>query len=111
MNKKLKDLKEKAIRIREGLTYDKKNERCHIGKLDKIIRGTVLVKWMHLFSAIFFFIFATFFTIMMYPEVRMIILMLGFAAVGYAISLLGVIIQMKLYERTVNKIQLVLKSP
>jgi hypothetical protein len=110
MNKKLISIREKAIKVREKLSYEKADDQRHIGKLDKIIRGTVLVKWMHLFAAVFFLIFAAFFTYLVYPDAKFMILMLSFAAGGYAVSLLGVIIQMKLYERTINKIQLVLED-
>jgi hypothetical protein len=110
MNKKLISIREKAIKIREKLSYEKTDDQRHIGKLDKIIRGTVLVKWMHLFAVVFFLIFAAFFTYLVYPDAKFMILMLSFAVGGYAVSLLGVIIQIKLYERTINKIQLLLED-
>lgn len=105
MRKRLNSIKENAINEREKLSYYQTDNQRHIGKLDKIIRGTVLVKWLHLFAGIFFLIFAIFFTSMVYPDTKFMIVMLGFALGGYGVSLLGVIIQMRLYERAISKVQ------
>ena len=104
MNKKLNSIREKAIQARENLSFEKADDQSHIVKLNKIIRGTVLVKWMHFFAGVFYLIFAVFFTHMVYPEVKMMIILLGFAVGGYAVTLLGVVIQIKLYERTIHTI-------
>lgn len=104
MNKKLNSIRERAIQARENLSSEKADDLGHIVKLNKIIRGTVLVKWMHFFAVVFYLIFAGFFTHMVYPEVKMMIILLGFAAGGYAVTLLGVVIQIKLYERTIHTI-------
>lgn len=105
MNRKLSEIKKKAIQARENLTYGKIDDQRYIGKLDKIIRGAVLVKWMHRIACIFFITFAAFFMYMVYPQAKAMMLMLGFATGGYGVSLLGIIIQMKLYERTIGKVQ------
>lgn len=105
MKKKLNAIREKAIKVRESLTYDKADDRSHIGKIDRIIRGTVIAKWLYLLASIFFPIYAVFFTYMMYPKVKFIIIELAFAVGGYAVCLIGGAVQIKLYERTIAKVQ------
>lgn len=94
MNKKLNRIRQEAIKVREKLSYEKTDDQRHIGKLDKIIRGTVLVKWMYVLAGLFFLIFAAFFTYLVYPDAKFMILMLSFAVGGYAVSLLGVFIHL-----------------
>ncbi len=105
MNQKLKSIRGKAIKAREKLSYANAGDQRAIVKLDKIIRGTVLVKWMHLIAVIFFIVFTVFFIFLMYPDIKMMLLILGFAAGGYFISWIGVVIQMKLYTQTIDKAQ------
>lgn len=57
MNKKLQAIRTRAIKIRETLSYEKTEDRKKIAKLDRIIRGAVYIKWMHLFAAVFFIAF------------------------------------------------------
>ncbi len=110
MNKKLKGIREQAIKVREKLSYNKADEQRYIGQLDKIIRGTVLVKWMHLIAGIFFVVFTAIFTCLVYPKAQIMMIMLGFGVVGYGVTLLGVIIQIKLYERTIGKLTVLVAS-
>lgn len=110
MNKKLDKIRARAIEAREKLSYANADDQGTIAKLDKIIRGAVLVKWMHLFAAISFIVFAAVFTYLVYPDAKFMILMLGFAAGGYAISWIGIVIQMKLYNRTIGKVRSALKT-
>ena len=108
MNKKLGAIREQAIKVREELSYNNSDEQRYIGQLDKIIRGTVLVKWMHLIAGIFFAVFTSVFTCLVYPEAEIMMIMLAFGVVGYGVTLLGVMIQIKLYERTIGRVQSVL---
>jgi hypothetical protein len=110
MNKKLNSIRKKAIQVKENLTFGKTDDQSRIVKLNRIIRGTVLVKWMHFFAAVFYLIFAAFFTHMVYPEVKMMLILLGFAAGGYTVTLLVIVIQIKLYERTIHAIVQASKS-
>ena len=110
MNKKLDKIRTTAIGLREMLSYANTCDQPAIAKLDKIIRGAVLVKWMHLFAVVSFIIFAAVFAYLVYPEFQFMLLMLGIAAGGYAISLLGIAVQIKLYNRTIGKVRSVLKS-
>lgn len=105
MNRKLKTIRTKAIEAREKLSYADGDDQRMIGKLDKIIRGAVLVKWMHLFAAVFFCIFALFFLYLMYPDANAMMLIAGFATVGYAVCWLGVLIQIRIYNHTIGKVQ------
>jgi len=108
VNKKLGAIREQAIKVREKLSYNKAEEQRYIGQLDRIIRGTVLVKWMHILAGIFFAAFTATFTCLVYPEAQIMMVMLAFGVGGYGVTLLGVIIQIKLYERTIGKVQSVL---
>lgn len=105
MNKKLGTIREQAIKVREKLSYDHENEQRYIGQLDKITRGTALVKWMHIIAGIFFAAFTAIFTYLVYPEYQIIMIILAFGVMGYGVTLLGIIIQIKLYERTIGKAQ------
>lgn len=110
MNKKLDKIRAKAIETREKLSFANVDDRKMIAKLDKIIRGAVLVKWMHLFSAVTFIVFAAVFMYLVYPDTKFMLLMAGFAAGGYAISWIGIVVQIKLYNRTIGKIRSALKT-
>jgi hypothetical protein len=109
MNQKLDKIRTTAIGLREKLSYANAGDQPAIAKLDKIIRGAVLVKWMHLFAVVSFIAFAAVFIFLMYPDVQSMLLMLGIAACGYTISFLGIVVQMKLYNRTIGKVRSVLK--
>lgn len=110
MVKKLNAIRAKAIEARERLTSADVGDQSLIVKLDRIILGTVLVKWMHRFAAVFFIVFAAVFISLVYPDPKFMTLMAGFAAGGYAICLLGVVVQMKLYNRTIGKVRATLKT-
>jgi hypothetical protein len=110
MNKKLDKIRTTAIGLREKLSYANAGDQPAIAKLDKIIRGAVLVKWMHLFAVVSFIIYAAVFTYLVYPDAQSMLLMLGIAACGYTISFLGIVIQIKLYKRSIGKVRAVLKS-
>jgi hypothetical protein len=103
MNKKLQATRTRAIKIRETLSYETTEDQKKIAKLDKIIRGTVMVKWMHLIAAVFFIAFALVFMFLMYPDVKAMMIMAGMAACGYAVSWLGVFIQIKMYDHTIGR--------
>ncbi len=105
MNKKLDKIRAEAIEVREKLSYANPGDRKHIGKLDKIIRGAVLVGWIHLLASIFFIIFAVVFLYLTYPDAKFMAVILGFAVGGYAISWFGIMIQMKLFDRTIGKVR------
>ena len=110
MNKRLDAIRTRAIEIREKLSYSNPDEQKNIAMIEKIIRGAVLVKWMHLLAGIFFFFFAVIFTYLMYPDAKAMVLMLGFAAGGYIVSRLGIMIQIKLYDRSIYKAQSTLST-
>ena len=110
MNKRLDAIRARAIEIREKLSYANSNEQKNIAMLEKIIRGAVLVKWMHLLAGIFFLCFAALFMYLMYPDAKAMVLMLGFAAGGYIVSQLGIMIQIKLYDRSIYKAQSTLNT-
>ena len=105
MNKKLDKIRTRAIGLREKLSYANVGDQPAIAKLDKIIRGAVLVKWIHFFAAVSFIIYAAVFTYLVYPDAQSMLLMLGIAACGYTISFLGIVIQMNLYNRTIGKVR------
>jgi threonine/homoserine/homoserine lactone efflux protein len=110
MNKKLEEIRSKAIEAREKLSYANTGDQRTIARLDKIIRGAVLVKWMHRFAALFFIVFAAAFTYLTYPDARIMLLMLGIAAVGYAVCWIGIVVQMKIYAHTIGKARSALET-
>jgi hypothetical protein len=110
MSNKFDSIRAKAIEAREKLSYANAGDQRTIAKLDKIIRGAMLVKWMHLLAVIFFIVFALFFMYLMYPDAKAMLLMLSFAAGGYAISWVGIVIQIKLYNHTIGKVQSALET-
>lgn len=103
MNKKLQATRTRAIKIRETLSYKRTEDQKKIAKLDRIIRGTVYVKWMHLFAAVFFIAFALVLMFLTYPDVKAMIFILGITACGYTVSWLSVLIQIKMYDHTIDK--------
>jgi hypothetical protein len=105
MKQKLARIREAAIEAREKLSYSNTADPNMIAKLDKIIRGAVLVKWMHHIAACFFIVFAAVFISLVYPDAKSMMLIAGFAMAGYAISRFGVAIQLKLYDRTIGKVR------
>lgn len=109
MKKKLDKIRAAAIQTREKLSYDNTDDRKAIAKLDRVILGAVLVKWIQLFAAVSFAVLAAVFMYLVYPDVKIMLLMLGFAAVGYAVSWLGIVIQIKLYNHTIDKVRAALK--
>lgn len=105
MNKKLDQIRASAIEIREQLSYAKPDDQKKIAKLDKIIRGAVIVKWMHLLAVVFFIVYTAVFIYLMYPDAKAMFLTSSFAAAGYAISWIGIVIQIKIYNHTIGKVQ------
>ena len=105
MNQNLETIRIRAIAAREKLSYANGDDQRIIARLDKIIRGAVLVKWMHLFAALFFCIFALFFLYLMYPDAEAMMLIAGFAAGGYAVCWIGVLVQIKIYSHAIAKVQ------
>ncbi len=103
--KKLNEARTKAIELREKLSYANLEDQKHIIKLDKIVRGAVLVKRMHIFAAVFCIIFTAFFLYFMYPNAIGIMIILGLAGGCYALILAGIILQIKLYNHTIKKIK------
>lgn len=110
MNKRLNGIRVKAIEIREKLSYANPDEQKKIAKLDKIIRGTVLVKWMHLFACIAFIVIAAVFMYLVYPDAKAMALILSFALGGYLICLFGVLIQMKMFDHAIGKVRSALET-
>lgn len=105
MNRKLDRIRANAIGIREQLSCANPDDQRKIAKLDKIIRGAVLIKWMHLLAVIFFIVFAAVFICLMYPDAKDMLLVSSFAAAGYAISWMGIVIQIKIYSHAIGKVQ------
>ncbi len=105
MNKRFDKIRAEAIEVREKLSYANPDDQSHIEKLDKIIRGAVLFKWIHLLASFFFIIFAASFLYFTYPDIKFMMVISGLAAGGYAISWFGMIVQLKLFERTIGKVR------
>ncbi len=105
MKERLSTIRENAIAVRECLSDGLADHQDYIFKLERIIRGTRFVKWLHRLAAIFFILFAVFFVSLLYPSVQSMLIMLGIAVCGYGVSLLSILVQMKLYERTIFKIE------
>jgi hypothetical protein len=110
MKKRLDKIRAEAIQTREKLSYANADDQKAIAKLDRVILGAVLVKWIHLFAAVSFAVLAAVFMYMVYPEAKIMLLMLSFAAVGYAVSWLGIVIQMRLYSHTIGKVRAALEA-
>jgi VIT1/CCC1 family predicted Fe2+/Mn2+ transporter len=110
MKKRLDKIRAAAIETREKLSYANADDRKAIAKLDRVILGAVLVKWIHLFAAVSFAVLAAVFMYLVYPDAKFMLLMLSFAAVGYAVSWLGIVIQMKLYDHTIDKVRAALEA-
>lgn len=90
--------------MREELTAQDIDQHVAITKLDKIIRGTVLVEWLHRLAVAFFILFTAIFLYLLYPDAKAMVVTSAIAACGYVVSLIGVFIQLKLYHYTVGKI-------
>jgi len=105
MKQRLDTIRENAIAVRECLNEGLSDHQGYIFKLDRIIRGTKFVKWLHRLASIFFSLFAVFFVSLLYPSVKAMLIMLGIAVCGYGITLLSIFIQMKLYDRTIFKVE------
>lgn len=103
MNKKLQAIRTRAIKIRETLSYEKTEDQKKIAKLDNIIRGTVYVKKMYLIAAVFFVAFTLVFLFLMYPDVKAMMVMLGFGVGGYAFSWFVIFVQTKIYDHAIGK--------
>jgi len=103
MKQRLNSIRDNAITVREGLSGDHADNRRLALQLDRIIRGTNYVQWMHRIAIVFFVLFAAFFVTMVYPSTTHMLTILGFAVGGYVVCLLGILFQMKLYERTIAK--------
>ena len=95
--------------IREKLSYANTEHHKAITSMDKIIRGAVLMKWMYLLATIFFIIFGAYFLFMVYPEIQFMLVILGFLIGGYAITFFGSMVQIKIFNRTIEKVRLTLK--
>ncbi len=105
MKERLNTIRENAMAVRECLSDGLVDHQDYIYKLDRIIRGTIFVKWLHRIAVVFFVLFAVFFAALLYPSVKSMLIMLGIAVCGYGISLASIFVQMKLYERTIFKIE------
>lgn len=110
MNNKLKQIQSSAIKTREKLSYENPEEHRLISNLEKIIRGTTYVKRLLIISVIFFIVTGAGFMVLLYPDTAAMLTVLGMGIVGSMICWLGVVIQAKLYERTISKTQQVLAS-
>ena len=105
MKERLNTIRKNAIAAKEGLSEGLAGHEGYIFKLDRIIRGTRFVIWLHRLAASFFVLFAVFFVAMLYPSVKSMLIMLGIAVCGYGVSLGSIFVQMKLYERTIFKVE------
>lgn len=99
--KKLVEVKEKATLVRERLVGTAGTDQKQLARLDRTIRGAAIVQWLNLFAVIFFILFSAVFSYLQYPYLKGIGLILGCSVAGYAICYVGILIQIKLYERTI----------
>ncbi len=105
MNKRLDEIKSKAIKVREKLSSDDPEQRANIKKVDRIIRGTTYVKWMLIISLAFTIIYLLACIIMFFPKIKFMLAFSGIAALCCIVCLFSVAIQVRLYDRTIDDIQ------
>jgi uncharacterized membrane protein len=110
MKKRLDDIKSKAIKLREKLSYNNPEQKEHITKMDRIIRGTSYVKWMLMISLALSIAYLIASIIFFYPKIEFMLAFSGIAVICFAVCLSSVAIQAKLYDRTINKTQELLDS-